>query len=145
MSNEDGFTLFELILALTIFMLMVTVIGSFHSQTFDNIQFQRWYKQFEKDTLYLQQSTMISRSNDYLMINPSQHSYEINSGALNDPTIKREFPTDWDVSLQSLRMPLTFTRNGTIRNPGMFRIHTNHHTYDIYFPFGKGRSYYVKR
>lgn len=145
MSKQHGFTLIEVLLVISIVTIMVAVTGVIQSRTHDKLQFERWYQQFDRDILFLQQQTMLTRTNDQFNIRPSTNSYEIRSSPLEAPSLQRDMPSEWEVSLLTLQMPLSFTRAGTIRNPGMFRIVTKHNRYDVYFPFGKGRSYFVKK
>ncbi|MCZ0704067.1 competence protein ComGD [Natronobacillus azotifigens] len=145
MKKQDGFTFVELLVTISLIMIMITMIGLIHGKSYDNYQFKRWFQQFESDVLFLQQQTMTTRTNDLLNILPSTNQYEIRSTPLEPPNIVRNIPKEWKVSILSLQMPLSYTRAGTIRNPGMFRITTKHSTYDIYFPFGKGRCYFVQR
>lgn len=145
MKKENGFTIVELLIVLSLFSLLLVIGASFQTKSYQAYQFNCWYQQFESDVLFIQQQTLVSRENIYLLINPNSHTYEIRRGGLGEIITVRSFPDNWEIKLNTLSMPLSFSINGTLRNPGMFQVLTKGMAYDIYFPFGKGRSYFIEK
>ena len=145
MNNQKGFTLVELLIVLSTLSILLVIGASFQTNTYNTYQLNRWYQLFDSDVLYMQQQTLLKRNNLYLIIKPDTKSYEIRQGGRGDVVIERKIPQNWDVKLYTLSMPLSFSIQGTIKNPGMFQILIDDKEYAIYFPFGKGRSYIVER
>ncbi|MDL4841557.1 competence type IV pilus minor pilin ComGD [Aquibacillus rhizosphaerae] len=144
MRQEQGFTLIETLIVLSIVSLFLVIGLSFQSHSLYQNQANQFFRLFQSDVLYLQQISMVSRDNAYLTILPNEHSYEIKTGGLGEVLVKREYPKNWLVDLNTLSAPISFTINGTIKKPGMFYVKTPTRKYSIYFPFGKGRSYIIE-
>ncbi|MBU5594776.1 prepilin-type N-terminal cleavage/methylation domain-containing protein [Amphibacillus sp. MSJ-3] len=142
--KETGFSLIELLIVLVAvnFILLISYHQYIHKN--NDHDFRIWYQQFELDLILLQKQTMTTSTHEIIYFRPTSHYYGIQKNTLTAPTIKREFPSDWIISMNTLSHPISFTHSGTIRHPGTMKIETDKNRYFIYFPFGKGRGYYVK-
>ncbi|GGM31641.1 competence protein ComG [Paraliobacillus quinghaiensis] len=145
MNNQKGFTLIEILIVLSTLSILLVIGASLQTNTYDTYQLNRWYQLFESDVLYMQQQTLLKRNNLYLIIKPDTKSYEIRQGGRGKVLVERQIPHNWEVKLYTLSMPLSFSIQGTIKEPGMFLIIIDDKEFAIYFPFGKGRSYIVER
>lgn len=145
MRKESGFTIVELLIVLSILSTLLVIGTTFHIKTYQNYQFNRWYQIFESDLLFMQQLSITSMGNVYMLIKPSSHTYEIKHGGLGEIVIKRPIPDAWEIKLHTLSMPLSFSNNGTVKLPGKVQIISGTTRYDITFPFGKGRSYLIEK
>lgn len=143
--KESAFTIVELLIVLSILSILLVIGTTFHIKAYQNYQFNRWHQVFESDLLFMQQLSITSMGNIYMLIKPSSHMYEIRNGGLGEIVIKRPIPDEWEIKLHTLSMPLSFSTNGTIKQPGKFQIITATNRYDITFPFGKGRSYLIEK
>ncbi|GAA4066128.1 hypothetical protein GCM10022410_10730 [Amphibacillus indicireducens] len=143
-TNQTGFTLVEVLIILA----MIQVIWFFSLYNYDKqpsqLSFDLWYQQFELDLLYLQKQSMATSNNYVIQFTPEQNKYEIRSSPIVPALKRREIPSDWQLSLPTLGNPISFSHTGQLRRPGTIRIETSNEMYFIYFPFGKGRSYYVQ-
>ncbi|WP_112181301.1 competence type IV pilus minor pilin ComGD [Paraliobacillus zengyii] len=144
MNKDSGFTIIELLIVLSILSILLVIGTTFHIKTYQTYQFNRWYQIFESDIMFMQQQTIASMGSFYMLIKPSSHTYEIRNGGLGEIIIERPIPDTWEIKLDTLTMPLSFSTNGTVKQPGKFQIRTPSNSYDITFPFGKGRSYLVE-
>ncbi|WP_117169233.1 competence type IV pilus minor pilin ComGD [Paraliobacillus sediminis] len=143
--KESGFTIVELLIVLSILSVLLIIGTNLHIKSYQNYQFNQWHQIFESDILFMQKLSITSMGNVYMLIKPSSHNYEIRSGGLGEIIIKRPIPEEWEIKLHTLSMPLTFSPNGTIQQPGRFQIITPTTRYDITFSFGKGRSYLIEK
>ncbi|GAA5415495.1 hypothetical protein Pryu01_00519 [Paraliobacillus ryukyuensis] len=141
MNKQHGFSLVELLIVLSILTIILFIGGTIHIKTYQQYQFNQWYQIFSNDILRMQQDTIISNKNLYLTINPTSNVYEIRKGGLGELIISRKIPKKWNINLYSLKIPLSFSKNGTIKKPGRFQIVIADKTREIVFPFGKGRCY----
>ncbi len=142
-NNKTGFTLVELLIALFVLQLIL-VIGYYNAQKATDYSFTLWYEQFELDILYLQKHTMNTSTRYVLQFYPENNYYQIKPSPVRPAIIHRDLPPNWKVTVLTLGNPLSFAHTGQIRQPGTIKVETKDEIYFIYFPFGKGRSYYVK-
>ncbi|SEN54462.1 competence protein ComGD [Amphibacillus marinus] len=142
--REAGFSILELLLVLAIINIMLLISARAALTSIDHYRFQVWYQQFDLDVLYLQKRAMLNLPASSLQFIISQNRYGLWESPVNPPLFIREIPDNWQVSMRSLGNPLSFTSSGTVRRPGSMHIDTGKNQYHIYFPFGKGRQYYVK-
>ncbi|WP_186575797.1 competence type IV pilus minor pilin ComGD [Aquibacillus kalidii] len=143
--KEKGFTFLELVIVLSIISILLVVGSSIQLKTLHTYQLNSFYKLFESDILYLQQFNMVQAEKASLTIDVTNNQYQIKTNVNGKVLIKRTFPKDWVVKLNTLSMPLSFTSDGNLIHPGTFSIKTAYKTYYIYFPFGKGRCYIIDK
>ncbi|WP_182199560.1 competence type IV pilus minor pilin ComGD [Paraliobacillus salinarum] len=141
MNKRNGFSLIEVLIVLSLLTTLLFIGGSIQYRTYDTYQFKQWYALFESDLLRLQQNTMSSTNNSYLLIRPNDNSYEVRNSTTEKPIIKRSIPKNLKIRLYSFNNPLSFSKSGTIKNPGKFQVMSKYSKWEIIFPLGKGRSY----
>ncbi|RCW65382.1 competence type IV pilus minor pilin ComGD [Saliterribacillus persicus] len=142
--EQKGFTLIETLLVLSVLIIFLSIGGAFHYKTFDSYQYQTFYQLFEKDIIYLQQLSVTSNDSYALYFDLSNNSYQIKKSGIGTILLSREFPKAWTIRQNTLKLPLSFSKDGTIKNPGAIKVETTHNDYFITFPFGKGRCYSEK-
>ncbi|UFT97768.1 prepilin-type N-terminal cleavage/methylation domain-containing protein [Radiobacillus kanasensis] len=143
--NSRGFTLIETIVVLSISISLMVIGHASIIQWKESYETDAFFDVFKSDILYLQQRTMVSGDYYYMLIKPDEHIYEIRKGGYGALVRIRSIPENWEVRLQTLSMPLSFTIKGQVRQPGSFTILTGDESYKVIFPFGKGRSYVVSQ
>ncbi|WP_440895843.1 prepilin-type N-terminal cleavage/methylation domain-containing protein [Amphibacillus sp. Q70] len=143
-SKESGFSLIELLVVLAAISFILLISHHHYSNRKNEQDFKLWYQQFELDLILLQKQTMITNDYHALQFRSSLNIYDLRDDPFSSPQIRREIPEHWKLSMNTLNNPIRFTHEGNIRNPGTMRIEIGKNRYFIYFPFGKGRSYYVK-
>ncbi len=143
--NERGFSLLEVIIVLGITLTILSIGTTIKVSIIDDYRTEQFLKVLQQDVLYMQQLTIVTNRNYHLTIEPDQHFYQIKQGGFGKVIVRREIPKHWTIKLNTLRMPIDFTVDGTIKQPGMFTIYTSNKSYNVYFPFGTGRSYFIEK
>lgn len=140
-NRSGGFTLVEVLIVLSIIQVF-TYFGINHlDKTQDKQTFERWYKQFEIDVLYLQKQSLVSSQLPYIQFYTSDYLYTVSETTSKKHLFKRTYPNEWDVRFPTTKSKLTFSNNGQVQHPGTMTILTKHYLFTITFPFGKGRCY----
>lgn len=143
MRNNAGFTLIEMLLVLGALSIMVLLSAPIKVSILDNQKEEQFLTTFQNDLLYLQSISYLS-PHDIEMEFTKNH-YKIRDGFKNNYVLTRKIPPGWEFDLFNLRdKGISFTRSGTIRQPGTILLTTNKSTYRIVFPFGKGRCHIEK-
>nr|WP_275580684.1 competence type IV pilus minor pilin ComGD [Aquibacillus albus] len=144
-NKQSGFTLIEVIIVLSMISFIISIGGAFQYHVIDQYKTRHFIQIFQDDILYMQKRTTVTRDNIYMVIEPEKNLYVIKQGPVGKSIVTREIPKTWDINLRTLTMPISFTTNGTIKNPGTFTIDTTYSSYDVSFPFGKGRCYIIEK
>ncbi|WP_077621516.1 competence type IV pilus minor pilin ComGD [Sediminibacillus massiliensis] len=144
--KQEGFTLIEVLVVLSMSAIFMLFAVSISERLVEKYKTEQFLRTFQSDILYLQQLSMTNSKRFYTLdIQPASHSYTIRQGGLGKVIISRDIPANWTIELNSLKMPITFTYKGTLKNPGTMYLKTDSKTYRIVFPLGKGRSYIVEQ
>lgn len=139
--SQSGFTLIELLIVLCTVQLFL-YFGIVHvEKTSDKLAFERWYKQFETDVLYLQKRSGLSLNRPYLQFNLQTNEYMLIINKTDPPLFYRPVPNDWKITFATTENKLAFNNNGQFLTPGVIKIDTLYYDFSIVFPFGKGRCY----
>ncbi|KAB8128447.1 type II secretion system protein [Gracilibacillus oryzae] len=141
MFSAKGFTLIEVLLVLSLAGILFIVGQGFTLQSLDRKQFQQFYEEFNLDLLYLQQLNISSKSAYTLNFDPIVSKYHIRSSGRGNVVFTRDYPDEWVIEPNTLKLPIKYSKNGTLKNPGTLRIETKYRTYFITCSFGKGRCY----
>lgn len=145
MNKEAGFTFIEILLVLSAFLVISSIGFAVPVNLIQKQETTQFLNGFQQDILYLQEFNMYEEATAYLTIDPLNSSYSIRKSGSGKIILLRKVPKHVQVDLRTLKQPITYMKNGTIKNPGTMVIKTNTESYKIIFPFGKGRSYIEKQ
>ena len=139
LGNEDGFTLLELLVFLSVLAVLLLLTVPFHSKSLQLLKEQLFVEQLHQDVLFLQNQSA------YHGVSPSLRFYEdhylILKGAY--PLVeKRNYPPDW--KLLSPQWTFRFSETGTLLNPRTITMVSEDERIDFVFPLGKG-GFYVEK
>lgn len=81
----------------------------------------------------------------YLIIDSAKKQYSIRKNWSGSIVVQQNIPDHITIHLQTIKQPIYYTSNGTIKNPGTMMISAGNTNYKVIFPFGKGRSYIEKQ
>ncbi|MFA1821548.1 competence type IV pilus minor pilin ComGD [Virgibacillus oceani] len=137
--NKNGFTLIEMLIALSIVMIMLLLVVPISLSTLDAAEEEQFLQTLEFDVLYIQS---MAGENLLTSIRFADDHYRIIRGN-QEGFIKRDYPKDVTINSR-ISNEITFDHRGSIRNPRTIEIHTKNASYRMIFPFGKGR-YYIEK
>lgn len=140
--KQNGFTLIEVLFVLGVWAIIILLSAPLNFSILEKQKEQQFFNTFHQDVLYLQNLSYSSNEKLQLRFYPEDNSYRIFSPGRT--LVERKIPEDWRINNVSFPQ-IIFTKTGTIRDPGTFFIYTNSGSYEIIFPFGKGRCYLVKQ
>ncbi|MBP3041135.1 type II secretion system protein [Bacillaceae bacterium Marseille-Q3522] len=144
MKNEQGFTLSESLIVLSIVLLIASVsVMQIKIQT-EQIEAQIFFTQLKGDILYAQQYAISHRKTVYMQIHAKEHYYVCQAGFSGKKLTKRYYSEN--ISIQRATMPLSFSfsASGNINTFGILYLTIHDEAYNIIFQLGKGRFYYEK-
>ncbi|WP_181350097.1 competence type IV pilus minor pilin ComGD [Thalassobacillus sp. CUG 92003] len=139
LKQEAGYTLSETMVVMLIWSVMLSLSIPFHQSLLTKLETEQFLKQFQQDVLLAQRLTTTENRPYLLHLRPKQSVYLLYDPSTMKTVYRRSIPEDWAVDLLTLKSPIEFNFAGQIRNPGTFTITTPKSTYQIVFPFGKGR------
>lgn len=142
--KEQGFTLSELFIVLSIITVLLSVVGGITYVSYERWLFHQFIHQFNQDLLFMQQSTILKNQRYQLLIHADHGGYSIREGGYGKEVKERRLPNHWTIQTGSLTLPIQFSQSGSMVNPGSFSIVTNYLRFQIVCPFGSGRCYYAK-
>lgn len=140
--QEKGYTLFELIIVITILgLLLLIAVPSYHSISKTN-EIEHFFQQLQED-LYLTQMTAISRGKLIMLdFRTTSKQYQIRMD--NTAILSRHYSKQISVENGTLETKIEFNPNGNIRKPGTIFVNTSKGKYKLTFQLGKGRFYVTK-
>jgi competence protein ComGD len=138
--KENGFTLVELLLSLSVVTVMVLLVVPISLSALQTAEEEQFFRTLESDVLYIQS---MAHEDVTFSIRFADDHYTIVRGS-HGGTIKRDYPRGLTMETYTNQM-LSFEQYGSVRNPRTIHIHTKKGSYRMVFPFGKGRYYIEKR
>lgn len=134
MNEKNGFTLIELLIVLAIISIIALfIVPSLHKTVLRQEQ-KHFFKIFASDIFYIQNQKLFKDFGAEISALPTNYVI-IDRGEKR----KRNFPDG--LTLLYFPEPLSFSRNGTLKNPSTYWFYHDEGRYRYTFPFGKGRGY----
>lgn len=135
-ANNKGYTLIEILLVLSIFMLVVTLSLNLYPTYIKKMETRQFIKQFEADVYYIQAYAMShERSMSILMYKETYLVYVDGTKQL----LQRTIPRDIQFKKGTMDLKVMFTSRGTAVTSGVFYIQTEQERYKVSVSVGKGR------
>ncbi|MBM7552303.1 competence type IV pilus minor pilin ComGD [Thalassobacillus pellis] len=138
---HNGFTLIEAILVLSIWSVLLLILIPVQHSIMEKKELKQFLHQLEDDVLLAQKLTMHDNRMYEFYILPSMDNYYLYDPLNQTKLLEARIPAHINLRLMTLRSPIRFSFDGTIKTPGIMEIRTDTTTYRIVFPFGKGRFY----
>ena len=139
MNNQKGFTLFEVLLVLSILL----TIFSFPLLQLEPLnkpkKVDNFFQQFENDLLLSQQNAIRQNSLVRVIFYSNQSQYIIISAKNNQTILIRSYDSDIRIVPGTLGSTLMYLQNGNISKSGAITIHIDNDRYQVVFMLGKGR------
>jgi competence protein ComGD len=136
--NQRGFTLLEMLLVLTIFMMIVSLSFGMYPTFIKKLDTRLFLEQFSDDLYYSQQYAITQQTNIYFAIDVpgrSYYSYSYSDGRI----LQRSIPDDVKFEKLTLDLFLTFTSSGNVSSSGSWQIRADQSLYKVTVYLGAGR------
>ena len=140
-SNEKGFTLIEMLLVFTGFLIISSVTLMLVKPHYSLLDKQLFFTQLRAD-LYLAQQFAISHQRGItVFIIPEQHYYYIRDRVTDPIIVERTYSEDIRVMEGSMPLYFQFLPDGNVSRFGSFLVRMGSKTYRVTLLIGKGRFY----
>lgn len=137
MTNEKGYTLFELIIVIAILGMIVLIAVPSFTPISEANEVEHFFEQLQDD-LYFTQALALSRGKTILLdFRHSTSRYQIRDGITI--ILARDYSNEFTIEKGSMNTTIEFNLNGNIRNPGTIFVDTKGERYKLTFQLGKGR------
>lgn len=148
MTNQKGFTLMELLLVLSTFLVIasISVILLFRPQYYV-VEKERFLSQFKADFFYSQQYAIANQKSLTFYISPKDNRYFVKELPSNITLIDRTIPKSITVeqgTMGTMIINFGFDPSGEINRFGTIYFIVGKQRYKITFQIGAGRFYVVK-
>jgi len=142
LNNNQGFTLLEVIFALTVLTIIISLSAPIIFSTLDKQTEKQFFELLFSDLLLIQTASH-GKNNVRAYIDFDDFFYSVHISDDKNNKMTRPYPIGWKKDHRPYRR-ISF-KNGTIREPGTILIHSDNADYRIIFPLGKGRGYIDKQ
>ncbi|CAH0345721.1 competence type IV pilus minor pilin ComGD [Bacillus sp. CECT 9360] len=140
--KDGGFTLIEMLVVLTIFLLIFSLASSLFPHFMKNQETEQFLRQLSDDIHYAQAYAISHQEFTEVVIDQKPgttgETYHVRN-AMKGKLYERKIPKDLVISSGSMNLKITFTPNGNIATVGTWFIESPLHSYKITFNIGKGR------
>lgn len=141
--KENGYTLAEVLVVLTIVMIMTTFTVVSFKPLIRHLEIDYFFKQLQLDVSYTQMYAMSNHSNIQIIFYPERYRYVVSQDQ-KTILLRRNYSSSIDVQLITLPATVMFYANGTIKKAGKMYVRYNGSLYSFVFLFGKGQTYVEK-
>lgn len=142
--NEKGFTLIEMLLIFTVFLIIssISLILLKPQNTF--LEKQLFFSQLKSDLYYAQQYAISHQKEVTINIIPEKRYYYVRDRLMGTNIIERTYSQGIIVREGSLPLYIQFTQEGNIIRFGTIFVNIGQDAYRITLLIGKGRFYVSK-
>src|SRR6476620_9871565 len=135
-SNSKGYTLIEILIVLTIFMLLVSLSLNLYPKYIEKMEMKQFIQQFEEDLYYTQQYAMSHEIP--MLVFLTDHSYNISS-SMEGVLIQHVNPKNITFLKETLGFKINFNNEGSPFTSGVVYIQSKQERYKVTIYIGKGR------
>src|SRR4051812_45345132 len=147
MKNQAGFTLTEMLLVFSIFLMIASISAILLRPQYLLFEKERFYSQFKADLLYSQQYAIAQQKNISVYIVPIESRYYVKEKLTNKYIVDRKVPetiTFEQGTLGTMRISFDYDPSGEMNQFGTLIFSVGGQRYKITFQIGVGRFYVVK-
>lgn len=141
--GQNGFTLVESLLVLSIFLIISSVTAFSLKPQYFMVNNNEFLTRLQADLLYGQQYAISHQSEVFVRLTES-NGYTIYYRYDLPPLVNRSYPEDMKVVGGTLPLSFKLLPDGNVNQFGSFEIHTCCKTYRFTVLIGKGRFYVVE-
>jgi competence protein ComGD len=143
-NNQSGFTLIEILLVLTIFMVMSSYSFLQIKPVYEAKKLQSFFQTLENDLLYAQNYAMSHSETVYVYFIDQEFHYKVLVGASRREVLRRNYSTNITIPNNNLTSGVNYLSNGNLSKSGTILFDYKGAVYKVTFLLGKGRFYVTK-
>jgi competence protein ComGD len=147
MKNQAGFTLTEMLLVFSIFLMIASISAILLRPQYLLFEKERFYSQFKADLLYSQQYAIAQQKSLSVYIVPKENRYYVKEKLTSKYIVEREIPETIIVqqgTLGTTKISFDYDPSGEMNRFGTLSFIVGGQRYKITFQIGVGRFYVVK-
>lgn len=138
-SNEQGYTLSEMLLVLSIFMLIVSLSVGFLPGFSKSMENQLFMDQMMDDLHYVQHYAMTHNMKTIFSIDLKNKEYYGSTDYKKKRLVQRSIPNDIKIEKGSMNLEITFYQKGSPNLSGTWLIRTKNSVNTLTIYLGSGR------
>lgn len=138
--DENGYTLIEMLLVLSIVMIMTSSIIFVTTANLEKIEEKRFFKQFQLDIRRIQMISIAEQKYTYMYFTENGTKYVAKSS--NVEILEYKLPSGVHFSKDSPLKEIIFTPNGSIKQFGNLRFETTNGPKFVPVYIGRGKLNY---
>ncbi|MBV7507463.1 prepilin-type N-terminal cleavage/methylation domain-containing protein [Bacillus sp. sid0103] len=142
-NNQNGFTLIESLLVLSIFMIISSITVFSLKPQHSILEDEAFLTQLKADLYYSQQYAISHQHEVSVVFLPAQYRYYMLLRPDLPPIVMRNYSTNIYLAEGSIPLYFKFLNDGNVNQFGTFLIQTKNKNYQMTVLIGKGR-FYVK-
>ena len=142
-NDQNGFTLIESLLVLSIFMIISSITVFSLKPQHSVLEDEAFLTQLKADLYYSQQYAISHQHEVSVVILPAQYKYYMLLRPELPPIIMRNYSKNINLATSTLPLYFKFLNDGNVNQFGTLLIQTTNKTYQMTVLIGKGR-FYVK-
>ncbi|WHY65697.1 competence type IV pilus minor pilin ComGD [Neobacillus sp. SuZ13] len=142
-NDQNGFTLIESLLVLSIFMIISSITVFSLKPQHSVLEDEAFLTQLKADLYYSQQYAISHQHEVSVVILPAQYKYYMLLRPELPPIVMRNYSKNINLATSTLPLYFKFLNDGNVNQFGTLLIQTNNKTYQMTVLIGKGR-FYVK-
>lgn len=139
MNQQSGFTLIEMLLVLSIFLVMALVSTLLIRPQYFMMEKERFYVQLKGDLLYAQQYAISHQKRVVVSIRPNENRYFIVPESNSTRIVERKISPAVTIGNGTLKNLVEFSHNGNVTQFGTIVYSVGKQQYEIYIQIGAGR------
>lgn len=143
--NQQGFTLIESLVVLSIFMILTSITVFSLNPQHSVVDHTSFFTQLKADLFFAQTYAISHQHEVSVTIMPSEYKYYMYLTTNTPPIIERTYSKNFHLSEGSLPLYFKYLPDGNINKFGSIIIQTANKTYRMTFMIGKGRFYVTEQ
>ncbi|MEI2355907.1 competence type IV pilus minor pilin ComGD [Mesobacillus zeae] len=142
--QKNGFTLVEILIVLSIFIVMSFASLMVLKPQFFLLEKNLFFSEFTTDLLLAQQYALSHHQEVTVNISPSSHSYYIRKRGEENFIIRRQYSKSINIREGTMPSSFQYLPDGNTNKFGSFFVYIGDKAYRVTFLIGSGRFYVVE-
>ncbi|PKG25712.1 competence type IV pilus minor pilin ComGD [Niallia nealsonii] len=144
MINEKGFTLLEMMVALSIFMILLSLSFLVFKPQMEMVKGNTFFTQLQADLFYAQSYALSHQMRMYVQFTPSKKEYAIKGDIATGEIIYRKYDETIVINEDRVSFNFSILPNGNMSKFATYPFSIDEKKYTLTIQIGQGRFYVTK-